>query len=264
VRCRFLDYEDARRHRFTVKQSFSTSVGRVEVLVDEQSRIVSAYRFDAEGRPVAAAIESWDYTDLADLLVHQAGVPVTEASDIARVVTERCGVRERPPRADAEPWTVPRTRDRASSGHADFGLVDNAGLPLRFVAVLLDAVLVFFPAGIVFGLLSGGGYAESGDGYADAGINVGGNAFWLLVALGVGYYVVCEAATGATLGKRMVGIRVVDEDGERLTLGAAVVRNLLRLVDCLFFYLVGAIFALTSSRGQRLGDRAAHTLVVRG
>jgi hypothetical protein len=30
----------------------------VEVLVDEQSRIISAYRFDAKGRPVAAAIES--------------------------------------------------------------------------------------------------------------------------------------------------------------------------------------------------------------
>jgi len=43
-----------------MKESFSTSVGRVEVLVDEQSRTVSAYRFDAEGRPVAAAMESWD------------------------------------------------------------------------------------------------------------------------------------------------------------------------------------------------------------
>jgi uncharacterized RDD family membrane protein YckC len=263
VHCRFLTYEEARRHGFTVKQSFSTSVGTVEVLVDEQSRIVSAYRFDAEGRPVAAAIESWDHTDLADLLVHQAGVPVTEANDIARVVTERCGVRERPPLADAEPWTVPRTRDRRASGQTNLGSMDNAGLPLRFVAVLLDLALVFFPAGIVVGLLSGGGYTETGDGYANAGINLGGNAFWLLVALAVGYYAVCEAATGATLGKRMVGIRVVSEDGERLTFGAAVVRNLLRLVDCLFFYLVGAIFALTSPRGQRLGDRAAHTLVVR-
>jgi uncharacterized RDD family membrane protein YckC len=79
----------------------------------------------------------------------------------------------------------------------------------------------------------------------------------------LGYYVLCEAATGATLGKRMVGIRVVSEDGKGLTFGAAVVRNVLRLVDGFFFYLVGAIFALTSSRGQRLGDRAAHTVVVR-
>jgi len=49
-----------------------------------------------------------------------------------------------------------------------------------------------------------------------------------------------------------------------LGLGASVVRNVLRLVDGLSFYLVGALFALASSRGQRLGDRAAHTLVVRG
>jgi hypothetical protein len=71
-----------------VKQSFATSVGRVEVLVDEQTRIVSAYRFDPEGRPVAAALESLDYSDLADVLARQAGVPPLEANDIASVVTE--------------------------------------------------------------------------------------------------------------------------------------------------------------------------------
>lgn len=141
--------------------------------------------------------------------------------------------------------------------------MDLAGLPLRFVAVLLDAVIVFFPASIVVALLSGGGYAESDGGYAEAGVNLDGGGFWLFVALGLAYYVMCEALTGATLGKRMVGIRVVGEDGKHLTLGAAVVRNLLRLVDCLFLYLVGGIFALTSPRGQRLGDRVAHTLVVR-
>jgi uncharacterized RDD family membrane protein YckC len=221
-----------------MKQSFSTSVGLVEVLVDERTGTVSAYRFDAEGRPIAAAIESWDYTDLPDLLTRQTGVPAWEANDIASAV-------------NAEVTGEPESS------------MENAGLPLRFVAVLLDAVIVFLPAGIIVGLLSGGGYTETGNGYANAGIDLGGKAAWLLLALGLGYYVLCEAATGATLGKRIVGIRVVGEDGEHLTFGAAVVRNLLRLVDCLFFYLVGGIFALTSPRGQRLGDRAAHTLVVR-
>jgi uncharacterized RDD family membrane protein YckC len=130
--------------------------------------------------------------------------------------------------------------------------------------VLLDAVIVFFPLSIVVGLVFGGGYSERGDGYANAGVNVEGNAFWALVALGLLYYIVCEALTGMTIGKRIVGIRVVAEDGEHVSLGAAVVRNLLRPVDGLFFYLVGAIFALTSPHRQRLGDRAAGTLVVRG
>jgi uncharacterized RDD family membrane protein YckC len=104
---------------------------------------------------------------------------------------------------------------------------------------------------------------ERGSGYTNAGTDVGGNAFWLLLALGIGHYVVCEAMAGATLGKLLVGIRVVGDDGGPLTLEAAIIRNLLRLIDGLFFYLVGAIVALTSPRGQRLGDRAAHMLVVR-
>jgi uncharacterized RDD family membrane protein YckC len=239
-----------------VKQSFTTSVGRVEILVDEQSRTVSAYRFDAEGRPIAAAIESWDYTDLADLLARQAGVPAREAIDIASVVAASVDLGERPRLPVGALSGVRRARERRTS-------MEYAGVPLRFVAVLLDAVIVFFPAGIIFGLLSGGGYSETRNGYTNAGINIEGKAFWLFLLLGLGYYVFCEAATGATLGKRIVGIHVVGEDGEHVTFGAAVVRNLLRMVDCLFFYLVGAIFALTSAHGQRLGDRAAHTLVVR-
>lgn len=245
-----------------MKESFNTSVGRVEILVDEETRIVSAYRFDSEGRPVAAAIESWEHTDLADLLSHRAGVPATEANDIAAAVVETWGLPVRPAPADAEPWAVPRTRERSGVGYA-FGPFAYAGVPRRFVALLLDAVIVLFPLTIVVGLLSGGGYTESGEGYATAGIKVSGSASALLLALVLGYYVLCEAATGATLGKRMVGIRVVGEDGKDLTFGAAVVRNVLRLVDSLFLYLVGAIFALTSPRRQRLGDRAAHSVVVR-
>ena len=239
-----------------MKESFNTSAGRVEVLVDEQSRTVSAYRFDAEGRPAAAAIESWDYTDLADLLIRQTGVPAWEANEIASGVKARLASGDAPEHADSPRWGERRTRERNGS-------LERAGIPLRFVAVLLDAVIVFFPAGIIVGLLFGGGWTETGNGYANAGIDLGGKAAWVLLALGVAYYVLCEAATGATLGKRMAGIHVVGEDGERLTFEASLVRNLLRLVDSLFFYLVGGIFALTSPHGQRLGDRAAHTLVVR-
>jgi uncharacterized RDD family membrane protein YckC len=238
-----------------MKESFNTSAGRVEVLVDEQSRTVSAYRFDAEGRPAAAAIESWDYTDLADLLIRQTGVPAWEANEIA------AGVKARLAMGDASEADAPRRRERRTRERT--GSMENAGIPLRFVAVLLDALIVFVPAGIILGLLFGGGWSETGNGYANAGVDLGGKAAWLLLALGVGYYVLCEAATGATLGKRMVGIHVVGEDGEQLTFEASLVRNLVRLVDCLFFYLVGGIFALASPHGQRLGDRAAHTLVVR-
>jgi len=236
-----------------MKQVFNTSVGTIEVLVDQSSRTISIYRFDDRHRASAAAIESWDHVDLLDALNRQVGIPLTEANRIATMVRDQ----------NISLGSLADRLDESRRARAGWSSLENAGIPLRFVAVLLDAIIVFLPLSLVVGLLSGGWYSEHGPGYANAGINVGGNAFWLLLALGVGYYVVCEAATGATLGKRMVGIRVVDEDGDRLTLGASIIRNLLRLVDALFFYLVGFLFAVTSNRGQRLGDRAAHTIVVR-
>ena len=231
---------------------FNTSVGTIEVLVDRQSRTISIYRFDAQSHPTAAAIESWDHIDLLDVLNRQAGVPLTEANRIADAVRE-------------QHMSLGTLAERLEYGKRERGwnTLEKAGIPLRFVAVLLDTLIVFIPLGIIVGLIAGGGYREQVDGYTNAGVNINGNAVWLLLAAGLGYYIVCEAATGATLGKRLVGIRVVSEDGERLSFGAAVVRNLLRVIDALFFYLVGFLFALTSMRGQRLGDRAAHTIVVR-
>ena len=43
----------------------------------------------------------------------------------------------------------------------------------------------------------------------------------------------------------------------------AAIRTVLRLIDGLFFYLVGFVSVLASGKNQRLGDMAAHTLVVR-
>jgi uncharacterized RDD family membrane protein YckC len=235
-----------------MRQVFNTSVGTVEVLVDRDSDTVSIYRFDSEHRPVAAAMESWAHVDLVDVLNRQAGVPLYEANTIA------AELRTRHSSAPSFEERVTETRRERA-----WGSLENAGIPLRFVAVLLDGLIVFVPLIILVGLLTGGWYDENYGGQRNVGIDWGGSDALLAFVLVVGYYIVCESATGATLGKRMVGIRVVGEDGEHVTFGAAVVRNLLRFVDALFFYFVGFIFAILSTRGQRLGDRAAHTIVVR-
>jgi uncharacterized RDD family membrane protein YckC len=236
-----------------VKQSFETSSGTVRITVDEESRTASVYRYNAEGQAVAAAMESWDHADLADVLTRRIGVSPTEADEIAARVRAQYA------------WlgSMPQHLEQVSLQPAVSSQLEKAGGPLRFVAVLLDAVIVLFPLAILLGFLAGGGFRESGDGYASVGVEVAGNAVWALLAACLGYYVMCEALTGMTVGKRMVGIRVVDENGEHLSLAAAVIRNVLRPVDGFLFYLVGAIFALASPRGQRLGDRVAGTVVVR-
>lgn len=75
------------------------------------------------------------------------------------------------------------------------------------------------------------------------------------------YLWLLEASFGATLGKAMVGIRVV-QTTERNTLAALAIRNLLRLVDGLGFYLVGAVVAGCSRIHRRLGDICAGTVVI--
>jgi uncharacterized RDD family membrane protein YckC len=140
--------------------------------------------------------------------------------------------------------------------------MDSVGVALRFVAVLIDGV-IFFVVAFVLALLAGGTSSSSAAGTHTVGFHLGGSGLLLVAVLSLGYYVLCETLFGGTLGKLALGLRVVDQEGDEIGLGAALIRNFLRIVDGLFFYLVGAIAIWTSSDHQRLGDRAAHTYVVR-
>jgi uncharacterized RDD family membrane protein YckC len=71
-----------------------------------------------------------------------------------------------------------------------------------------------------------------------------------------------EGAFGATLGKGMAGVEVRMAHGGRCTMGASLVRNVLRIVDAPAAYLVGFLIAIFSKQKQRLGDHIAGTVVV--
>lgn len=87
----------------------------------------------------------------------------------------------------------------------------------------------------------------------------------LYFLVSIGYGITLEWLwRGQTLGKRMLGLRVMDEQGLRLQFSQVVIRNLLRFIDSLpALYLVGGLACLISGRGQRLGDYAGNTIVVR-
>lgn len=89
------------------------------------------------------------------------------------------------------------------------------------------------------------------------------NVVWLVfyASLWFNYFAVCEWRWGQTIGKNATGIEVRSIDGaERLNFGQASMRNLLRLVD---MFVVGELLIVATKRKQRLGDRAAKTVVVR-
>ncbi len=132
--------------------------------------------------------------------------------------------------------------------------MEAVGVGRRAVAILIDMVLLFV-VGYVIALATGATTA--------AGFSLQGGPAFLWFGIALAYYVVMEALSGATLGKRAMGLKVVKEGGEPLDWQASIVRNILRIIDGLFFYLVGAIAVWVSKRRQRLGDMAAHTLVVK-
>ncbi|PHN46971.1 RDD family protein [Pseudomonas syringae] len=68
---------------------------------------------------------------------------------------------------------------------------------------------------------------------------------------------------GRTPGKRLLGLRVVHDDGTPIDWSSSLIRNLLRFVDMLpLGYGLGAITCLNHPLFKRLGDLAAGTLVI--
>ncbi|WP_119070449.1 RDD family protein [Rubrobacter indicoceani] len=129
----------------------------------------------------------------------------------------------------------------------------------RVLATLVDAVL-FIVLQVVLGLLLGGATAEGGG----ASVSLSGLPALLFFALIFGYYIFMEGRFGQTVGKMLLGIKVVREsDGNVPGYGGAALRTVLRIVDGFLAYLVGFIVVLVSGKNQRLGDMVAHTLVVR-
>lgn len=91
-----------------------------------------------------------------------------------------------------------------------------------------------------------------------------GLALIILFLLQWGYYVVFEVFfNGASLGKKMLGLKVVHEDFTPVTFSASVTRNLLRVVDWLPAVCgLGMLSVLLSKDNKRIGDYVAKTVVI--
>ncbi|WP_167605437.1 RDD family protein [Maribellus sediminis] len=69
---------------------------------------------------------------------------------------------------------------------------------------------------------------------------------------------------GQTFGKMVMKIKVVHGEGENVPFTSYLLRWILRLVDIwMLFASVGVVSILLSKKGQRVGDIAANTLVIR-
>lgn len=126
-----------------------------------------------------------------------------------------------------------------------------AGFWIRLVAFVIDGVVIMlaqFLLGFIAALRWGA------DVESRAGFQSGVVAFTFVFA--VAYPTALHAVAGQTIGKMLVGVRVVGLNGERLPLGTALLRAIVHWVALVFAFGLGHLMA-----GLRQDRRALHDLL---
>jgi uncharacterized RDD family membrane protein YckC len=136
---------------------------------------------------------------------------------------------------------------------------------LRFIAYIIDSFVIYiivmpisFMIGFLIGLTS---VTVSSDPSLIANISkTVGSAIGIITF--ICYYAMLEQSKWqATLGKRFMGIIVVDENEGRITITRALVRTLAKYLSALLF-LIGYIMAAFTENKQALHDFLAKTYVI--
>lgn len=146
-------------------------------------------------------------------------------------------------------------RHPAGNPEATVGLYEQ-----RALAYVLDWIVIFILTpilGFSFGLLASVGDLEIALAAAFFTTMFGLFPVYLL------YFITTEGIFGQSVGKRVVGIVVVSDDGSPVGWLGTIVRNLLRIIDVLpSFYIIGFVASQTNERDKRVGDMAGGTVVV--
>ncbi|MFT4885338.1 MAG: putative RDD family membrane protein YckC, partial [Natronomonas sp.] len=113
----------------------------------------------------------------------------------------------------------------------------------RIAAFLIDVVLFSVVFGVFTNIL------------AVISDILGALAFGLSTVVFFVYFIYFEAEYGQTVGKMLMDIVVVTEDGDFIDYRESAIRNLLRLIDWFPYplYLIGLIAIYLTDRNQRLG-----------
>jgi uncharacterized RDD family membrane protein YckC len=141
---------------------------------------------------------------------------------------------------------------------------ETAGIGSRAGAHIMDWLLL----GIIFILLFTA-LAQTTTLFAEgiaaiAKDYVGALALLLFFVIQYSYFVLTEFYMGGkTLGKKWMGIRVIQDNGQALTMLSSLIRNFLRVIDGLpVFYSLGIIVSFLHKKDKRIGDMLAGTVVV--
>lgn len=141
----------------------------------------------------------------------------------------------------------------------------TAGLGSRGAASIIDYTMITVVSFVIFLIV-----IFVTEGQTSLGLFEGAStvpiaiAIILIFLLFWGYFFVFEYFSGGrTIGKMLMGIRVIQDNGHSLTLLSSFIRNLLRIIDMLpVYYFIGMLMIFLNSKHKRIGDLVAGTIVV--
>ncbi len=133
---------------------------------------------------------------------------------------------------------------------------------LRFIALIIDSVIVAIVVAILFFILF---IPLLFVGALGVFLAFAGGFFAWTFAIGILtfiYFIYAEVAWGGTLGKRVMGLRVQTINGGRISYSQSFIRNISKIywIFLLLDWLIG--IATPGDRRQKYMDRVAGTVVV--
>ncbi len=145
-----------------------------------------------------------------------------------------------------------------------------AGFFRRAVAFILDMLIVSIPTTLVFGPMValealGLGVTPNNISATQAGLLAATVFSWQVVALVLTWLYFAFFESGkkqSTWGKRLLGIKVVGAQGQRISFARATGRFFAKTLSYMFFY-IGFIMAGFTGRKRALHDMIAETYVVK-
>lgn len=88
--------------------------------------------------------------------------------------------------------------------------------------------------------------------------------FSLMISIQFIYFTLLEWKFGTSLGKKLMGLRVVSDDMQDITFIQSATRNTVRYADILlYFYIFSIILMVSGGKYKRIGDYVADTKVVK-
>jgi uncharacterized RDD family membrane protein YckC len=141
-------------------------------------------------------------------------------------------------------------RDPSIAMSGDVAGLAYAGAGSRFIALLIDGVILG-AIGAAIGLIVDG----------DAASTSGATSLLNLV-VSAAYFIGLIGSSGMTLGGRLLGVRVVDRDGQQPSYGTAAIRWVGSIISGIILF-IGYIMAFWDSKKQTLHDKMAGTYVVK-